>query len=788
MKKNKYNVRQLAKQIESGLSDKDVFLSDAFASYAETLVASLTRTRKGTIHTDISFDPDSEQTAATEGATIRANLGHSLPQSYRKPTDRLLAALGLLMHECAHIRFFDFKRYKMCMREYEQGRLYGGDPKPETPEQEEALDGIRTLLKTPSGRGIIVDIIATMDNNIIDAHDEAALCACGGVMTRRGIGLLSEAMRSTFPTVESMEYAGWSDLSIIMNLVLAYARYQTFFVESAETLETNEFIQSVKQMAGNLDRARLLDDTVARFQHYNRALLCFWPYIKCFATLPEASSSPDSDGDDTERTSNQAGQTGQGSPSRRDGSSGQSGQRERSAPGGCDGPRSDKDAAGSSGNAEASAAQSVSGSAETPKNASPGKKNGQRGGEPGTTEKVSGASGSSAMPTGDSQGSSGTAPQNQLPQFDDQAISRIIEALKKGSDGAAKTQRPENTNAVPKKSKAAKPMGSGNDAEDARDDANAAADNLLRLLKGEIAKEQADAAMDEQITSDTLMVIRGVSQTSAHAGLPLHVANPQVTPMGKQHYEALMREIGPYSRALQREIDRAIKLRENDECEHHMPFGRTVSPRDLYRKDQRFFDAKKHPGSPADIAISILIDRSGSMTTGCPSRIESAVKAAALVYDFARSLNIPVMVAGHHNSEFGSGEGIDMSINATFEPRHDDKYRICDLTCSARGNRDGMAIQVMADVLSKRPETIKLLIVVSDGQPYSANYSGDAAKKDIKSIIATYKRKGVTTIATAIGDDKERIRDIYGEGFVDITNLATFPKTLCKLIVKRIEI
>ena len=98
----------------------------------------------------------------------------------------------------------------------------------------------------------------------------------------------------------------------------------------------------------------------------------------------------------------------------------------------------------------------------------------------------------------------------------------------------------------------------------------------------------------------------------------------------------------------------------------------------------------------------------------------------------------------------------------------DDKYRLVDI--SARGsNRDGAALRFVAERLSRRTEELKLLILVSDGQPADTGYYGTAAEEDLRGIQQEYRRKGVLFIAAAIGDDKEDIERIYGDSFLDIT-------------------
>ena len=108
---------------------------------------------------------------------------------------------------------------------------------------------------------------------------------------------------------------------------------------------------------------------------------------------------------------------------------------------------------------------------------------------------------------------------------------------------------------------------------------------------------------------------------------------------------------------------------------------------------------------------------------------------------------------------------------------NDDKYRLMDI--GARGcNRDGAALRYVAERLAKRPEAVKLLILVSDGQPSDMGYSGTAAEEDLRGIKQEYQRKGIIFVAAAIGNDKPNIERIYGDSFLDITDLKQLPTSL----------
>ncbi|HCB27967.1 MAG TPA: hypothetical protein DEP40_06435, partial [Enterococcus sp.] len=86
--------------------------------------------------------------------------------------------------------------------------------------------------------------------------------------------------------------------------------------------------------------------------------------------------------------------------------------------------------------------------------------------------------------------------------------------------------------------------------------------------------------------------------------------------------------------------------------------------------------------------------------------------------------------------------------------------------------------------LSQQAATTKLMLVISDGQPKALpDYTGKKAKQDIQEVLSEFERQGVVFVSAAIGQDKEEIKEIYGENrFLDITDLNEFPKQLIQLI------
>lgn len=310
--------------------------------------------------------------------------------------------------------------------------------------------------------------------------------------------------------------------------------------------------------------------------------------------------------------------------------------------------------------------------------------------------------------------------------------------------------------------------------------------SLLQKIASNIQNEKVQANMEEMVenalNNNILAQINVASQTSPHVGRPLKVhRHSEVNQCDIQRYETIYAKIKPTSTQMQKRVLEVLRDQRDGWVDHHKAYGRIVEAKQGYRLDGRFLANKKQPQDLPDMAIAVLVDQSGSMEGG---RLSAAIEAAVMLDDFATGIDIPVMIVGHNTEHERAGS--DLYMHTLFDRAgQKDKYRIAAMEAGGC-NRDGMALNVVADMLAKRPEEIKMLIVISDGQPNADQYGGEEAEKDIKNIVAKAKSKGVQVFAAAIGSDKDRIQNIYGDGFLDVSDLSTLPKTMVRLISKRI--
>lgn len=230
---------------------------------------------------------------------------------------------------------------------------------------------------------------------------------------------------------------------------------------------------------------------------------------------------------------------------------------------------------------------------------------------------------------------------------------------------------------------------------------------------------------------------------------------------------------------------RFLPILENqkERTEHRMFFGKRLDMRAIADPGGAVYK-RIFPGKKTDAVVCVLVDNSGSMIG---HRIEAAKVAALTLYDFCRQAGIPILVYGHHTDGYEhcdpSEETVYFHSYAEFEEDRNDRLRIVTMENDG-SNRDGAALLFMANKLLKRPEKQKLLFLISDGLPNATRYFGSYATADLKKIKEKLGKKGILFQAAAIGWDKEAIRKIYGNAYLDISSLEQLPIRLTKQLAK----
>ena len=402
----------------------------------------------------------------------------------------------------------------------------------------------------------------------------------------------------------------------------------------------------------------------------------------------------------------------------------------------------------------------------------------------------------STLVGGSTRGEGFTAPVSEeseepsLPQPEKREMTRVLalstegESLGVGAGGSAGKQKisPEETGRMPlvETDQVSEPLGGGIEVN--RDYlpelSNTVEAEMERLLDA-MAEKSVCQELEQDRLSELNQEAQAISYGDIHKGVPVRVNRmTEVPPEMVTQYNAIAGPLLAISKQLQKSLLRQLRDRQRGGKQTGLLMGRRLDAHALCRGDGKVFTKNALPSQPPEMAVGMLLDESGSMAS-C-DRATYARASAIILYDFCQALRVPVMVYGHSTGS----KGVELYSYSEFDAiDREDKYRLVDI--SARGsNRDGAALHFVAERFSHRPEELKLLILVSDGQPADTGYYGTAAEEDLRGIQQEYRRKGILFVAAAIGDDKENMERIYGDSFLDITDLHQLPVKLTQ-VVKR---
>lgn len=396
-----------------------------------------------------------------------------------------------------------------------------------------------------------------------------------------------------------------------------------------------------------------------------------------------------------------------------------------------------------------------------------------------------GSSGQSADGTDDTDDNNGQASGNtsndtsSMGSISDEALEELLGALD-SSAKETKSTTPTNISSSPSESSAGKkatPSGVPSLTEDEE-----LAKRTMSQICAEIAERKASEEAEDELMSDIKVQVNAVDKNDGHRGINVSVHRTKhVCTRDIEEYNKISQKILPTSKIVQRRLLQALKNNRQGGKSYGEIIGRKFEGKCACRVDGRYYSKTNLPTEEPQLAVGILVDESGSMWG---ERVDAAREMAIVCEDFTRNLDIPTLICGH--STASNGEFALYSYVEFDSVDKKDKYRLMDIT-ARRNNRDGLALKIMCERMVKRPEEVKLLIVISDGQPNDYNYGGESAEKEMREICKKYRRKGVTIFGAAIGHDKENIKRIYGDGFLDIADLSALPNAMVKLIRKHIK-
>lgn len=298
-------------------------------------------------------------------------------------------------------------------------------------------------------------------------------------------------------------------------------------------------------------------------------------------------------------------------------------------------------------------------------------------------------------------------------------------------------------------------------------------------IANEASQEKATSEVQRQMDHAQKEALRNLNMPLIHSDVNLNLIRHNTE--DRSLYMEISKEVAPITRNLVNAMKALLRDMNDDYIQKHRSYGPIIVASDIHRQDKRFFAKRKLPADQPDMALCILIDQSSSMAG---RNLDYARKTAIMLEKFASELHIPVMIAGHNTGSRSCRLMIYTDFVSAMTDK--DRYSIAGMYSSG-ANRDGYAVRVCAELLEKRPEQVKMMVVISDGCPSDSGYHGKAAMEDVTNTVKEFRRKGLLIYGAAIDDDRDVIEEIYGKNFLSIQNLASMPKTMVRLIRQQIN-
>lgn len=294
------------------------------------------------------------------------------------------------------------------------------------------------------------------------------------------------------------------------------------------------------------------------------------------------------------------------------------------------------------------------------------------------------------------------------------------------------------------------------------------------------AKDKVDEMTDDLVANDLAVASKYCDLGKIHNGIKIKIIDVPQYSSSQYNYDKALQQYNILSntKKMSRKIESIIKAQSYDTTFKNRQTGKKICTTSLYRPDKKFFINKQVEETISPLAVTLLVDLSGSMEG---SRLHYTKLGAIQLLEFCNRINVPISVYGHDSS----GNTVNIYNFFNFNSSKSKKYSLMNMK-AGKGNRDGAAIRFCCEQLDKREEK-KMFVIISDGQPAASGYVGFKAENDIHSIMKEYQKKGFIFVSASIGSDRENIRRIYGEkNVIDITDLSVLPKTLVKVIKNQI--
>lgn len=741
--KGKISKSKLVAKAKEDMTEQEYFESREFYDHLVEMFKFMTRCEKKA--NILIQDMGNGMTAATDGMNVFLNWNSPIQKKFPTFKLKVLSVIGMFYHEVGHMLYTDFDTVNYYVNRIRNDGIFETGVASMLQQEKEDVEYFLQL--KPEYKRYVYLVYHNISNIIEDIWMENKICQEFQGTIRNAITINRIRIAEDKPTLKRMIDDERGDASIVSNLILCYA--SSGLIPNPHNLHT-EHIDVLNLAKPYIDAGISADEVWGRINAATNVFLCMWQMIKDEIEEKEEEEQEQND-------------TGSGNEGDENGEN--------------DKKQNEQQQSEARNNVAEQLSQKVQ--RETEKSS-----NDEEKANTSSFYRGKKADKKTSEESEDDSNSTEESPAIAKNENTDETNEAEAEVENKANGNDLRDEVQKNLENAPR-------FAETNGSSDGDLDQGGTIEYVetefftndgigLKVEKtiNACAEEIVNRQLLEESESELAKEVETVPFTNNHKGVNFRVSrHVKVYQKDIDEYNK-MKDVLKYSRALQKALDETLK-RKPTEISRRQWFGKGLDKNNLYDRQHKVF-YKKNIKSETDLAVSILIDESGSMSG---RKIIEAVRMAVILEDFCRNFNIPLSIAGHNWSHC-----VEYDIYKDFdEIDANDKYRLMQIEDKCC-NRDGAALQFCGEHLLKRPEETKLLIIISDGQPNAGNYGGNKAKQDLKAIKKNLKSRGVDVFAAAIDEDKKYIKAIYGDGFLDMSDLSKLPKTIVRLIESHMNI
>lgn len=194
---------------------------------------------------------------------------------------------------------------------------------------------------------------------------------------------------------------------------------------------------------------------------------------------------------------------------------------------------------------------------------------------------------------------------------------------------------------------------------------------------------------------------------------------------------------------------------------------------------------KKQIPEDSNWVVSVLVDNSGSMNGSVHDELGAylgpktkVAREATAMLEIALNGLVPIKISRFDVIWSGSGIVQHAQVRG-WEQKTKEILSWNSTDESGRGNADAMSIGVAVEELKKRPESKKLLIVLSDGLP------AENTPEQVKRVIEKSRKDGIKIVGMGFGPENQLVKNEKTYRYMyDKDLVLTMPDGLSKELVK----